>query len=349
MKALLWTGAEKMEMRELADPVCKPGEVLIRVDAVGICGSEIEGYLGHNSLRVPPLVMGHEFCGRIVAAEEGAGGSTGGEQKAELAPGSRVVVNPLSACGDCASCRRGLPQLCAKRTLVGVHRPGAFGELVAVPRSAVVPVDAGMSPFRAALAEPLACSLRATRRALERHPFAGALVFGAGGIGLLCALAAKLLGASRVLIADTNAERLAAAEALGGFETANPREEDLGSRVRAVFGEGGLDAVIDAAGFQPTREAAMRLVRPGGTVMNIGLGIDDTVLPINHLIRSEIEVLGSFCYSAQDFHDAVRLLAEGRITEQGWTEVRPLEAGADAFAELVAGRVDAGKIFLRPH
>ncbi|PYI50907.1 galactitol-1-phosphate 5-dehydrogenase [Paenibacillus flagellatus] len=368
MKALVWTDAERMEWRETELPARKRGEVTVRVEAVGICGSEIEGYLGHNSLRVPPLVMGHEFCGTVVEAdgETGASGAeaqgvaNSGGRAAEaavplpdtvcppLAVGQRVVVNPLSACGACPSCRRGLPQLCAQRSLVGVHRPGAFGELVHVPRSAAVPVPAGMSPFRAALAEPLACSLRATRRALERHPFAGALVFGAGGIGLLCAMTAKRLGASRVLIADTNAKRLAMAAALGVGETANPREEDLADRVRDVFGAGGLDAVIDAAGFPPTREAAMRLVRPGGTVMNIGLGIDGTMLPINHLIRSEIEVLGSFCYSNQDFHDAVRLLTEGRITEEGWTEVRPLAAGGEAFADLVAGRVDVGKIVLQP-
>jgi threonine dehydrogenase-like Zn-dependent dehydrogenase len=338
MKALVWTGVETMEVRDTERPVCSSDEVLIRVEAVGICGSEIEGYLGHNSLRVPPLVMGHEFCGTVV--------ESGGDRP--VPTGQKVVVNPLLACGACPSCRRGLPQLCAKRALVGVHRPGAFGELVTVPRSAVVPVPADISPFRAALAEPLACSLRATRRALERHPFAGVLVFGAGGIGLLCAMTAKLLGASRVMIADTNAKRLAMAASLGIGETANPREEELGERVRAVFGEGGLDAVIDAAGFQPTREAAIRLVRPGGTFMNIGLGIDDTVLPINHLIRSEIEILGSFCYSQQDFHDAVRLLSEGRITEEGWTEIRPLADGGDAFAELVAGRVHVGKIFLQP-
>ncbi|TNJ64589.1 galactitol-1-phosphate 5-dehydrogenase [Paenibacillus hemerocallicola] len=358
MKALVWTGVETMEVRETERPACGPDEILIRVEAVGICGSEIEGYLGHNSLRVPPLVMGHEFCGTVVDAGEGlpvAAGDANGAREGRSASaygsisiGQKVVVNPLLACGECPSCRRGLPQLCAKRALVGVHRPGAFGELVSVPRSAVVPVPADISPFRAALSEPLACSLRATRRALERHPFAGVLVFGAGGIGLLCAMTAKLLGASRVMIADTNAKRLEMAASLDIGETVNPREEDLGERVRAAFGEGGLDAVMDAAGFQPTREAAIRLVRPGGTFMNIGLGIDDTVLPINHLIRGEIDILGSFCYSRQDFHDAVRLLSEGRITEEGWTEVRPLAAGGDAFAELVAGRVHVGKIFLQP-
>ncbi|MEF3306456.1 zinc-binding dehydrogenase [Paenibacillus sp. GYB003] len=346
MKTLVWTGVETMEVRETAAPARKPGEVLVRVEAVGICGSEIEGYLGHNSLRVPPLVMGHEFCGTVTEAGDERSGEAGASADGLL--GRRVVVNPLVSCGDCASCRRGLPQLCAKRALVGVHRPGAFGELVAVPRSAVVPVAADMDPFRAALAEPLACSLRATRRALERHPLAGTLVFGAGGIGLLCAMTAKLLGASRVLIADTNERRLALAGSLGGFETANPQGGAFDERVRAAFGEDGPDAVIDAAGFRPTREAALRLVRPGGTVMNIGLGVDETPLPINYAIRSEIELLGSFCYSRQDFHDAVRLLADGRITERGWTEIRPLEAGPDAFADLVAGRVTVGKIVLRP-
>lgn len=342
MKALVWTGVETMEMRETDMPVCGADEVLIRMEAVGICGSEIEGYLGHNSLRIPPLVMGHECCGTVV---EIGGGAAAGHP---VQVGQKVVVNPLLSCGDCALCRRGLPQLCGKRKLVGVHRPGAFGEYVAVPRSAVVPVPEHMPAVRAALSEPLACSLRATRLALANHPFAGVLVFGAGGIGLLCAMTAKLLGASRVMIVDTNAKRLELAASIGIGETAHPGEENLAEHVRAVFGEDGLDVVVDAAGFQPTREAAVRLLRPGGTLMNIGLGIDDTVLPINHQIRSEISILGSFCYTRQDFHDAVRLLTDGRITETGWTEIRPLSAGGEAFADLVAGRVHSGKILLKP-
>lgn len=339
MNTLVWSAAETMVWERRDRPVPKQDEVLVRVEAVGVCGSEIEGYLGHNSLRVPPLVMGHEFCGIVEQA---------GHPSGEALVNKKVVVNPLLFCGRCDRCLKGLTQLCDKRQIIGVHRPGAFAEWVAVPAEAVVEVPDSLDAMRAALAEPLACSLRATRRAMERYPFAGVVVFGAGGIGLLCAMTASLLGASKVMIVDTNQERLAMCRSIGIGETANAREQNVHERAKSVFGSAGVDVVIDAAGFQPTREAAVRLLNPGGTLMNIGLGIDGTELPINYAIRSEIEILGSFCYTRQDFRDAVQLLIAGKITEKGWTEVRPLAEGGQAFADLVAGKVTNGKIILIP-
>jgi threonine dehydrogenase-like Zn-dependent dehydrogenase len=336
MKALVWEQVREMQWNEVDDPHYGKDEVVVSVEAVGICGSEIEGYLGHNSLRVPPLVMGHEFCGIVQALGSGV---------KDLQEGQRVVVNPLLSCGTCASCRKGLPHLCASRMIIGVHRPGAFGEWVAVPRSSIIPAPDHLSPFRAALAEPLACSLRATRRALSDNPFANVLVCGAGGIGLLSAFTAKLLGAMQVVVTDTNTKRLEIASNNGIDLAINPQEENLKEVIRASFPEG-IDVVIDAAGFQQTREAAAYLLNPGGTIMNIGLGIDATQLPVNHFIRNEIRVLGSFCYTPQDFHDAVRLLSEGAITEEGWTEIRPLSDGDQAFKDLTEGKVHKGKILL---
>jgi len=339
MNVLVWTAPETMKLEEHNRPVPGKQEALLRIEAVGICGSEIEGYLGHNSLRVPPLIMGHEFCGIVEQV---------GDPKDEAWLNKKAVVNPLLFCGTCDRCLKGLTQLCGERRIIGIHRPGGFAEWAIVPVGTLTEVPAAMSSRRAALAEPLACSLRATRRAMERHPFANVIVFGAGGIGLLCAKTAVLLGASKVMVVDTNPDRLAMCRSIGITDTAHAREDNLEERVQAAFGGRGTDVVIDAAGFQPTREAAVRLLNPGGTLMNIGLGIDDTVLPINYTIRSEIELLGSFCYTRQDFKDAVRLLVSGKITEDGWTEERPLAEGASAFADLVAGKVTKGKIILRP-
>jgi threonine dehydrogenase-like Zn-dependent dehydrogenase len=181
---------------------------------------------------------------------------------------------------------------------------------------------------------------------MQRHSLANVVVFGAGGIGILCAKTAKLLGAERVIMLDTQDERLQMAAQVAADETINPRSTDIKEAIARIVGEKGIDVVIDAAGFQPTRNSAMSIVNPGGTIMNIGLGIDDTVIPINVQIRSEIEILGSFCYNQQDFHDAVGLLANGSITEEGWTEVRALSAGDEAFQDLINGRVKSGKIFL---
>lgn len=342
MKTLVWNAAETMDWQERELPVPAEDEILIRVEAVGICGSEIEGYLGHNSLRIPPLIMGHEFCGVI----EQAGSRM--KEANELDIGRKVVVNPLLFCGRCGSCLKGLTQLCDKRAIIGIHRSGAFAERVAVPASAVVPVPDEINSYRASLAEPLACSLRATRRALYNHPFANVLIYGAGGIGLLCAMTARILGASRITMVDTNQERLDKALQVGIDIGVNARLEDANARIQEVNSDKGIDVVIDCAGFQPTREAAVRMLNPGGTLMNIGLGIDGTQLPINYTIRSEIEILASFCYTRQDFKDAVDLLVSGKVTERGWTEIRPLSEGASAFADLVAGKVTSGKIFLDP-
>lgn len=338
MNALVWIAAEEMVMKQLEFPEMADHEVFIRVEVAGICGSEIEGYLGHNSLRIPPLVMGHEFCGIIE--------KVGAQVKGELQEGQRVVVNPLLYCDQCDRCRQGLTQLCPHRQIIGIHHPGAFAEHVVVPASAVVPVPSSLNPFRASLSEPLACSLRASRRALQRHPLAHVVIFGAGGIGLLCAMTAKILGAQQILIVDTNEERLSVAHQLGIGITSLGIEEQLRETVAAEFGSRGVDVVIDAAGFQPTREMAVKLLQPGGTFMNIGLGIDDTSLPMNHIIRNEIDIMGSFCYSRHDFQEAVHLLATGKVTEEGWTEVRALAEGATAFEELVRGKVKSGKIFL---
>ncbi|MEX1031213.1 MAG: alcohol dehydrogenase catalytic domain-containing protein [Paenibacillaceae bacterium] len=340
MKTLVWAGPEKM-VNEDRDPVqLGIDEVLIRVESVGVCGSEIEGYLGHNSLRIPPLVMGHEFCGIVANIGEGVIG---------LEKGLKVTVNPLISCGTCLRCRQGKENLCDKRAIVGIHRPGAFAEYVSVPANSVRVVPSSMNASRAALTEPLACAWRATRRAMSDNNYANVVVFGAGAIGLLSAFSAQILGARKVIIVDLNDARLENAKAAGIEYTVNSGKNDMKKRLRDIADGAGIDVVIDAAGFQTTRSSSLEILNAGGTFMNIGLGIDETILRINHTIRSEINILGSFCYCQQDFSDALHLLTDGRITEEGWSEVRPMSEGQKAFEDLVLGKVSKGKIFLDPN
>jgi 2-desacetyl-2-hydroxyethyl bacteriochlorophyllide A dehydrogenase len=335
MKALVWTEPYTMQIREVEKPSPKNNEVLIKVDAVGICGSEIEGFTGHNSLRIPPLVMGHEFSGVVVEAPE----------TSEL-NGKRVVVNPLISCGKCNRCRKGLENLCDNRQILGIHRPGAFGEYITVPASAVIPIPEHLNSNAASLAEPLACSLRATRRALAANPFANVLVYGAGTIGLLSALVAKILGAENVIVLDLNEERLKTVQAAGVEHVIQSNKENVAERVKVITEDKGIDVIIDAAGFLPTRQQALEIVNPGGVIMNIGLGIDETPIPINKTIRSEITQLASFCYTKQDFYDALQLLINEKISEKVWSEVRSIEEGQQAFDDLVNGKVVKSKIFL---
>lgn len=344
MKAVMWTGAEQMEFIALALPEPKEDEALIQISYVGICGSDLEGYLGHNSLRHPPLLMGHEFSGAIVRLGRSAAGAPGSVNG--LKEGDRVVVNPLIHCGSCPRCVRGRFNLCDRRQIIGIHRPGAYAEHVAVPVSQVVRIPEGLSDKRASLAEPLACSLRAARRAMATVPFGNVAVIGAGAIGLLCAFTAKLLGAGKVFVLDNNPLRLELVAGLGFDGAVNSADSDSLAAMQQAAGTKGIDIVIDAAGFNATRSLAKRIVNTGGTIMNIGLGSAESPLPINDMIRSETTVLGSFCYAPQDFADALTLLAEGKITEEGWTVTRPLSEGPECFRSLVRGEVPYGKIIL---
>ncbi len=328
-----------MNYIDVPQPEPTEDEVLIKVDTVGICGSELEGYLGHNSLRKPLLLMGHEFAGTIERTGSAAAG---------FVRGQRVVVNPLSSCGTCAQCHKGLYQLCSGRTIIGIHRPGAFAEYVTAPAAGVYVLPEHLPFETAVLTEPLACSLRAARRAMEGHAFANVAVIGAGAIGLLTAMSARILGASRLFVLDVNAARLETVRKLEVGIPIDSSKPDAEEELKRLSGDKGIDVIIDAAGFQQTRSLAARLVNSGGDIMNIGLGIDGTVLPINQFIRAEVDVKGSFCYTRQDFQDALDLLSAGKVSEAGWTEIRPLSEGPRSFHELVNGQVAAGKIILKP-
>ncbi|WP_274648748.1 zinc-dependent alcohol dehydrogenase [Paenibacillus humicola] len=339
MKALMWTNPRQMGMTELETPLPREGEVRIRVRSVGICGSDLEGYLGHNSLRTPPLLMGHEISGVVEAL---------GDSCKRLHEGDRVVVNPLISCGTCLSCIRGRSNLCVNRQIVGIHRPGGYAEYVTVPESCVYPIPDRLSFRSASLTEPLACALRAARRAFDSHSVPGVVVIGTGALGVLAAYVSRILGASKVILLDRNEKRIDNMKKLGFDHVIQAGSGDAVAQIRDAAGPRGVDIVIDAAGFQPTRELAVGILNAGGTVMNIGLGIDGTELPVNHLIRQEIEVKGSFCYTVQDFTDALELLSLEKIHERGWSRTEALEQGGECFASLTDGLVGESKIFLEP-
>lgn len=328
-----------MTVEEVPLPVPGPGEVRIRVSVVGICGSELSGYLGQNSLRVPPLVMGHEFAGTVAAT--GAGVTA-------LSAGDRVTVNPLIACGQCPMCRRGLPMHCARRAIVGVHRPGAFAEQVVVPADACVQLPDAISDAAGALAEPLACGIRAVRRAGIGMTDT-TVIFGAGPIGLLTLLAARQAGAGTVAVVDTNPRRLAVARQWGATLVIDPHAQDPVAAVRAATEGVGADSAVDCVGLPITRQQSVRAVRPQGTVVLSGLHHDATEFPGNTIVRGEIQITGAFCYTWDDFGAAIQMLAAGRVQPSPvWVDERPLEASKESFDELIDQPTAVAKVLLRP-
>jgi threonine dehydrogenase-like Zn-dependent dehydrogenase len=313
VKAIVYTGPRELRYTDVAEPAPGPGEVVVEVRAVGVCGSELEGVASGSPFRVPPLIMGHEFAGR----------------RADT--GDRVVVNPLVACLECDLCLRGQANVCRRRAIVGIQRPGAYAERVAVPERCCYPAPAALDWETLALVEPLANALHAWRLPADRHPQRVGVI-GAGPIGLSCVLVACSRGAPAVHVADLAKERRAAAERLGA------------SWAGAAL-EGEFDLVVDAVGSPATRRAAVELTRPGGSAVWLGLHGPDPGFDGLALIRGEKSVLASFCYTDQDFRAAIGLAA---AIDPWWVTSRPLSEGAELFMELMGGRTDLLKVEFIP-
>ena len=340
MQALVWLGPRDMVQRAEPMPVPAVDEVLISVGAVGICGSELSGFLGHNSLRIPPLIMGHECAGQVAQA---TGGTFATGEAATV--GSRVTFNPLVVCGACDRCFSGHSNLCRRRQLVGAHRPGGFAQYVAVPARQCYLLPESLSLVAGSLAEPLACSIRAVALS-DVQPQESLLILGAGPIGLCAVAAARAQGVEQIIVSDVAPQRLEMARRWGASDIINAREQDVVAFVQERF-PGGVDRVIDAVGSTPVRAQAIRAVVPGGRVVMIGLHDEESVLPVNYMIRQEITVTGTFAYTDHDFAQAVDLLIGGVVRPSAdWLEERPLRDGPAAFAELVDGKAKAAKIVL---
>jgi 2-desacetyl-2-hydroxyethyl bacteriochlorophyllide A dehydrogenase len=336
MDALVWLGPRSMAVEKADVPTPPAGEVLVRVAAAGICGSELEGYEGRMANRTPPLVMGHEFGG--VVAEVGPGGDPS-------LVGKNVAINPLVHCDKCDRCKAGQTNLCGARVIVGIGRPGGFAEYVSVPDRNLLVLPDEMAPEAAALVEPLANVIHAVDLAYRTGTPDSAVVLGAGSLGLLAVQVLTQLGIAQLAVADLSDDRLAAAKAAGAHHIANNRTEP--AALDELFTTG-PDVVIDCVGAAPTKQQAIRLVRSGGTVVLVGLHDDETPLSSHEIIRREITLTGSFTYTLDDLHRAIDYLASGAVGYEGWTTSRPLGEGPDAFADLLANPGKFTKVFLTP-
>lgn len=329
MKALVYVGSHEVAYREEPDPQPRPGEALVRIEAVGICGSDMHAYHGHDPRRVPPLILGHEAVGQVVGGP---------------AAGKRVVLNPLVTCGVCNACAGGRPNLCGARELIGMNRPGAFAELITMPAHNLIEIPEDMTRAQAALTEPCATALHALAlagRASHRPLAEGkALVLGGGSVGLLAALLLRSQGARSILLGETNTLRRASAAATGAAEVYDP--------AKSAPEAGVFDLVVDAVGGAATRKAALAAVRPGGVVMHIGLMDSAGEADFRKLTLAEITLIGTYTYTPVDLRAAVVALHSGKLGNLDWAESRPLAEGARAFEDLDKGRTAAAKLVLLP-
>ena len=331
MKALVYTNPNTLEFRESPLPTPNNDEVLIRVEAVGICGSDMHGFLGHDERRVPPLILGHEIAGIVESGSE---------------KGNHVTVNPLISCLKCDSCLKGQLNVCNNRELLSLPpRQGGFSEFVAVPIDNILKVPDDINAEYAALTEPFACGWHAVRLATEKQttPLAEAncLVIGGGAIGLGAALAMNIMGAKQITLCETNQIRVNELQKYQQFSVVNPATDTNFSNLK-------FDLIIDAVGIDQTREIAMSTICPGGTIANIGLGEGNAGLNIRFMTLQEITFFGTYTYTPEDFKETATNLFNGSYGPIHNVETFPLSQGQQAFDDILAQKIAASKVILIP-
>jgi L-iditol 2-dehydrogenase len=342
MKALLLTKYRSLEIADLPAPTPGPDEVLVRVAACGICGSDVHGYDGSSGRRVPPIVMGHEAAGTIAAL---------GENVKNFSEGDRVTFDSTVYCGSCNNCLRGDVNLCDNRQVVGVscgdyRRAGAFAEFVAVPARIVYRLPEILPFEEAAMLEAVSVALHAVSLVPVR-PQDNALVVGAGMIGLLIVQALHAAGCSHIYVTDVDQTRLKLAQELGAAATfaADP---SLLPQVVSLTNGTGMDVVIEAVGINATVAAAIDSVRKGGAVVLVGNVSPEVTLPLQKVVTRQIRLQGS-CASAGEYPRAIKLMSSGTIRVKPLiSAIAPLEDGPRWFERLYTHEPNLMKVVLAP-
>jgi L-iditol 2-dehydrogenase len=343
MDALLLKDYMNLEMVHMPEPEIAPDEVLIRVRACGICGSDVHGLDGSTGRRIPPLVMGHEAAGEVVRI---------GSDVRDLHPGDRVTFDSTIYCGNCFYCARGDVNLCDRRQVLGVspgeyRRHGAFAEYVAVPRRIVYRLPDQLSFEHAALIEAVSVAVHAVNLTpLELG--ATAVVVGSGMIGLLAVQALRAAGCAQVIAIDLEKPKLDLARQLGATEAINPADGDASAAVRDVTEGRGADVALECVGATDPIRTAIASVRKGGAVTLVGNVAPEIQLPLQSVVTRQIRVQGS-CASCGEYPAVIRMLAAGTIrVDPLISAVAPLAEGPSWFARLYKREPNLMKVVLRP-
>lgn len=300
MKAALLYAPRDLRVESVPNPVARDREVLVRVKGSGLCGTDDRIWSGERPVRYP-LILGHEFIGEVAGV---------GKEVTRVRAGDRVAIEPNYSCGVCALCLEGNSNLCLERTAIGIDVPGGLAELAVVPERCCWPAPRDMSDDQLLLTEPLAVMVRAVNRSGAKAGECAA-VLGAGSLGLLACQVLRALGL-RVLVLSRTARRLALARELGAEETASLAEAPGVEVARRFSGRDGVDLVIETAGTAEAVEEAVKLVRPAGRVVLVGLPHSPSSINFFWVVRREISLIGSMIYQ-KEFPEALKLLAEGKV------------------------------------
>ena len=334
MKALVYTGVEELTYREEQNPKEILGESIIKVQASGICGSDMHAYHGKDERRNPPLILGHEVCGTI----------QNGKFKDKI-----VVLNPLISCDNCNYCKNNREHLCPNRTMVGMSKPtqreGGLAEFISIPDKNIHIISNELIPKEAALTEPTAVAVHAVLLGEQnlKKPLSECkiLIQGAGAIGLLCGLILnKEKNCKNIIMSDPNKLRLEECSKYLEATYVEPQDKQIN--------ENGFDIVLDTVGLEVSRQQAIHGIAPGGTIVHVGLTQPEGNFNFRKLTIQEITVVGTYCYTNEDFKKSINILTKKKLGSLDWIEYRELKDGADAFKEIHEGTCIAPKIILIP-
>ena len=339
MNCVKITGAKKVEVSDIDVPVSKGGEVVIRVESCGICGSDIHYWDSGSPLG---LVMGHEFAGTVV--DPGT--------RSDLKVGDRVTGLPISPCGKCEPCRTGNPQYCAKTwsSAVGLSltNPGGYAQYTSCRADMVRKIPDSVTFDEAAMVEPSAVALHAVNLA-DIKVGSRVLIIGGGIIGLMSAEFAKLNGATYIAMLETNPKRGRKAVGFGKVnEYYDATDQNTVGELKSKT-NGGFDIVIECCGNSAAVSEAIMLVKPGGTIVLVGVSLGAITIPTVMAVMGEVKMLGAIAYTEKEFDTCIELIADKKINVEKYIDSRvSLEEAQKSFERLTSGKDAAVKIIFKP-
>jgi L-iditol 2-dehydrogenase len=343
MKALLLREYRRLEIVDLPRPEIAPDEVLVRVGACGICGSDVHGYDGSTGRRIPPLVMGHEAAGIVEAVGRDAG---------PFQPGDRVTFDSTISCGECHYCRDGRINLCNNRQVLGVscgdyRRHGAFAEYVAVPARIAYLLPDKLPLEHAALIEAVSVALHAVKLAAPK-PSDEVVVVGSGMIGLLIIQVLRDIGCRRIFAVDVDEGRLAVAKQLGATEAVNAKGADSVAELLSMTDGRGVDASWEVVGTTASVQTAIQCVRKGGAVTLVGNVSPNVEIPLQVVVSRELKLYGS-CASSGEYPESIKLMARGAVDVKPLISAKiSLEEAPKMFERLYAREPGLMKVVVKP-
>jgi L-iditol 2-dehydrogenase len=337
--AAVWYGGKDIRIEDVPKPRIAKDEVLVKVKAVGICGSELHAYEGVSQRRTPPLIMGHEFSGEVVEI---------GKEVQNLKIGERVVVDPLKRCGVCIPCLRGQGNVCRNVRLFGLHESGAFAEYISVPELNCYMLPSNVTFEEGAMVEPFSVAFRAVNNTDVKLGDI-VVVIGAGIIGLTVLQAAKAAGAGKLIVTDVVDYRLDFAKTLGADVTINSKAKDPAARVMELTDGSGADVVFEAVGLEATVQQGMQMLAIGGKLTIVGMLSKTMTLDVLSTVVRELQIRGSYAYAQDDFRRALKYIISRKINVKPLiTNVLPLEKTKEGFETIHEKKENALKVIIKP-